>query len=36
MHETLPKTVEVAKDLMLQVEAVLSPEKDPDDSRVGM
>jgi hypothetical protein len=35
-YETLPKTVEVGQDLMIQVEAVFSPEKDPDDERVWM
>jgi len=33
-YETLPRTVEVGKDLMIQVEALLSPETDPDDERV--
>ena len=35
-YETRPKTVEVGQDLMIQVEAVCSPEKDPDDERVWM
>ncbi len=35
-YEMLPRTVEVGQDLMIQVEAVLSPEKDPDDERVWM
>ena len=35
-YETLPRTVEVATDLMVQVEAVFSPEKDPDESQVWM
>jgi hypothetical protein len=35
-YETLPMTVRVSKDLMVQVEAVFSPEKDPDDTRVWM
>ena len=35
-YETFPRTVEVGKDLMVQVEAVFSPEKDPDDSQVWM
>ena len=34
--ETLPRTVEVVTDLMVQVEAVFSPEKDPDESQVWM
>jgi hypothetical protein len=35
-YETLPRTVEVGKDLMLHVEALFSPETDPDDERVWM
>jgi len=35
-YETLPRTVEVVTDLMIQVEAVFSPEKDPDESQVWM
>ena len=35
-YETLPRTVEVGKDQMIQVEALFSPEKDPDDQRVWM
>ena len=35
-YEMLPRTVEVGQDLMIQVEAVLSTEKDPDDERVWM
>ena len=35
-YETLPITIEVRKDLLIQVEAVLCPEKDPDDSQVWM
>ena len=35
-YETLPRTVEVGKDLMIQVEALFSPETDPDDQRVWM
>jgi hypothetical protein len=35
-YETLPKVVEVDQDLMIQLEAVCSPEKDPDDERVWM
>jgi hypothetical protein len=35
-YETIPRTIEVGKDLMVQVEAVFSPEKDPDDTRVWM
>ncbi|HYR86883.1 MAG TPA: hypothetical protein VE422_22545 [Terriglobia bacterium] len=35
-YEIFPRTVEVAKDLMLQVEALLSPEKNSDDTQVWM
>lgn len=35
-YETLPRTVEVGKDLLVQVEALFSPEKDPDDTQVWM
>ena len=35
-YDTRPRTVEVGQDLMIQVEAVCSPEKDPDDERVWM
>jgi hypothetical protein len=35
-YETLPTMVEVDKDLMIQVEALFSPRKDPDDERVWM
>jgi hypothetical protein len=35
-YETLPRSVVVAGDETVQVEAVFSPEKDPDDSRVWM
>jgi hypothetical protein len=35
-YETLPRTVEVGKDLMVHVEAVCVPEKDPDDAQVWM
>ena len=35
-YQTLPRTVEVDKDLMIQVETLFSPEKDPDDERVWM
>lgn len=35
-YETLPRTVEVRKDLVIQVQALFSPEEDPDDQRVWM
>jgi hypothetical protein len=35
-YETLPRTVEVGKDLMIRVEALVAPEKDPDGERVWM
>jgi len=35
-YETLPRTVDVGRDLMLQVDAALAPEKNPDDERVWM
>ena len=35
-YEMLPRTVEVGQDLIIEVEAVFSPEKDPDDERVWM
>ena len=35
-YETLPRTVEVGKDLIIRVEAVVAPERDPDDQRVWM
>jgi hypothetical protein len=35
-YQTPSRTVEVSKDLMIQIEALLSPEKDPDDERVWM
>lgn len=35
-YEMLPRSVEVGTDLMVQVEALCSPEKDPDDERVWM
>jgi hypothetical protein len=35
-YETPPRTVEVGKDLMIRVEALIAPEKDPDDERVWM
>jgi len=35
-YETLPRTVEVGNDLMVQVEAVVVPEQDPDDTQVWM
>ncbi|MBI2149826.1 MAG: hypothetical protein HYU27_04380 [Acidobacteria bacterium] len=35
-YETLPRIVEVTKDLVIQVEASFSPETDPDDLRVWM
>ena len=35
-YETVPTTVDVGRDLLLQVEAALAPEKDPDDERVWM
>ena len=35
-YETLPRTVEVGKDLMVQVEALCVPENDPDDTQVWM
>jgi len=35
-YATLPRTVDVGKDLMIHVEALFSPKKDPDDQRVWM
>jgi len=35
-YETLPRTVEVGEDLMIRVEALVAPEKDPDGERVWM
>jgi hypothetical protein len=35
-YETPSTTVEVGKDLMIQIAAVFSPEQDPDDERVWM
>ncbi len=35
-YETLPGTVEVRRDVTIQVEALLSPEQDPDNERVWM
>lgn len=35
-YAMLTRTVQVGRDLMIQVEALFSPEKDPDDERVWM
>jgi hypothetical protein len=35
-YETVPRSVEVNKDLTIQVEVVFSCEKDPDDDRIWM